>query len=80
MILSGLEIRQHIGKEIVINPFDESRLNPNSYNLRLADELLVYNNKVLFMDEGIIMEENTPQEFFSNPKSQRLQEFLSKVL
>ena len=36
--------------------------------------------KVLFMDEGIIMEENTPQEFFSNPKSQRLQEFLSKVL
>ena len=35
--------------------------------------------KVLFMDEGIIMEENTPQEFFSNPKSQRLQEFLSKV-
>lgn len=51
MILSGLEIRQHIGKEIVINPFDESRLNPNSYNLRLADELLVYNNKVLFMDE-----------------------------
>ena len=36
--------------------------------------------KVLFMDEGIIMEENTPQEFFSNPKSQRLQDFLSKVL
>ena len=36
--------------------------------------------KVLFMDEGIIMEENTPQEFFSNPKSQRLQDFLSQVL
>lgn len=36
--------------------------------------------KVLFMDEGIIMEENTPQEFFSHPKSQRLQDFLSKVL
>ena len=36
--------------------------------------------KVLFMDEGIIMKENTPQEFFSNPKSQRLQDFLSKVL
>ena len=35
--------------------------------------------KVLFMDEGIIMEENTPQEFFSNPKSQRLQDFLSKA-
>lgn len=36
--------------------------------------------KVLFMDEGIIMEENTPQEFFAHPKSQRLQDFLSKVL
>lgn len=36
--------------------------------------------KVLFMDEGVIMEENTPQEFFGNPKSPRLQEFLSKVL
>ncbi len=36
--------------------------------------------KVLFMDEGIIMEENTPKEFFGNPKSPRLQEFLSKVL
>lgn len=36
--------------------------------------------KVLFMDEGNIMEENTPQEFFGNPQSPRLQEFLSKVL
>lgn len=36
--------------------------------------------KVVFMDEGIIMEENTPQEFFSHPKSPRLKEFLSKVL
>ena len=36
--------------------------------------------KVLFMDGGNIVEENTPQEFFTNPKSPRLQEFLSKVL
>ena len=36
--------------------------------------------KVLFMDEGIIMEENTPNEFFTNPQSPRLKEFLSKVL
>lgn len=36
--------------------------------------------KVLFMDGGNIMEENTPQEFFNNPQSPRLQEFLSKVL
>lgn len=36
--------------------------------------------KVLFMDEGIIMEENSPAEFFGNPKCERLQDFLSKVL
>jgi len=37
-------------------------------------------SKVLFVDEGIIKEENTPKEFFSSPKDPRLQEFLSKVL
>lgn len=37
-------------------------------------------SKVLFIDEGIIMEENTPQEFFNNPVNPRLQDFLSKVL
>ena len=36
--------------------------------------------KVLFMDEGNIVEENTPEEFFTNPQSPRLQDFLSKVL
>ena len=36
--------------------------------------------KVHLMDDGNIMEENTPQEFFNNPKSPRLQDFLSKVL
>lgn len=36
--------------------------------------------KVLFMDEGIIMEENTPDQFFGSPKCERLQDFLSKVL
>ena len=36
--------------------------------------------KVLFMDEGNIVEENTPAEFFNNPRSPRLKEFLSKVL
>ncbi len=37
-------------------------------------------SKVLFMDNGIIQEEATPDEFFSNPKNPRLKEFLSKVL
>lgn len=36
--------------------------------------------KILFMDEGMIMEEAPPKEFFSNPKHPRLQDFLSKVL
>lgn len=36
--------------------------------------------RVLFMDEGNIVEENTPQEFFTSPQSPRLQDFLSKVL
>ena len=37
-------------------------------------------NRVMFINDGVIQEENTPQEIFSNPKSPRLQEFLSKVL
>ena len=37
-------------------------------------------DRVLFIDEGIIMEEGTPKEVFENPKSPRLQDFLSKVL
>ncbi len=36
--------------------------------------------KVLFMDEGIIMEENAPEGFFNHPQCERLQDFLSKVL
>ena len=37
-------------------------------------------SRVMFMEDGLIMEENGPQEFFSNPQSPRLREFLSKVL
>ncbi|MCR4705694.1 MAG: amino acid ABC transporter ATP-binding protein [Lachnospiraceae bacterium] len=37
-------------------------------------------SKVLFMDEGQIVEENTPHFFFNNPQSPRLRDFLSKVL
>ena len=37
-------------------------------------------NRIIFIDEGVIKEENPPKEFFSNPKNERLQEFLSKVL
>ncbi len=37
-------------------------------------------NRVVFIDEGKIVEESAPQEFFNNPKNDRLKEFLSKVL
>ena len=37
-------------------------------------------NRVMFINEGVIAEEGTPEEIFGAPKSQRLQEFLSKVL
>lgn len=68
MILSGLEIKNRLGKEIKIQPFNESQLNPNSYNLRLFNELLVYDEEVLDMkklnktekviipEEGLILE------------------------
>ena len=49
MILSGLEIKNHIGNEIIIDPFDEKKLNPNSYNLSLHNELLIYTHESLDM-------------------------------
>ena len=36
--------------------------------------------RVVFIDQGKIQEENTPEEFFEHPKNERLKEFLSKVL
>lgn len=47
MILSGVEIQQRQNDQILIEPFDQQRLNPNGYNLRLHDELLVYEEVVL---------------------------------
>lgn len=70
MILSGKEIAKHIGKEIIIEPYDRSKLNPNSYNLTLHDEMLVYDNDILDMkkpnktsklvipDEGLLLQPN----------------------
>ena len=49
MILSGHEIEAQLGRNIVIDPFEPERLNPNSYNLTLHDELIVYEEVVLDM-------------------------------
>lgn len=68
MILSGIEIKKRLGKDIWIDPYNDKQLNPNSYNLRLHNELLVYENHVLDMkkenkaksliipDEGLTLE------------------------
>ena len=37
-------------------------------------------DRIIFIDEGIIAEEGTPEEIFNSPKCARLQDFLSKVL
>ena len=49
MILSGEMIRERLGDDIVIDPFDPKHLNPNSYNLTLHDEVLIYEEVVLDM-------------------------------
>lgn len=68
MILSGQQIQKLIGSQIVIEPFNEDRLNPNSYNLALHDEIAAYEDDVLDMrrkpelrtmripEEGILLE------------------------
>ncbi len=47
MILTGKEIQKRLGKDIVIEPFCEEQLNPNSYNLRLYPELMIYKDEIL---------------------------------
>jgi len=49
MILSGKEIEKHINEDIIISPYNKNQLNPNSYNLKLHNQLLVYNNSPLDM-------------------------------
>lgn len=70
MILSGKEIKRQIGKGIDIDPFNENQLNPNSYNLRLFNELLTYKKDELDMkspnpterliipEEGLLLQPN----------------------
>ena len=74
MILSGKEIHQQVENgTISIDPFNSGQLNPNSYNLRLHSDLLVYDSDLLDMkeknttspltipDEGLLLE---PQKLY----------------
>ncbi|MFN5101172.1 MAG: dCTP deaminase domain-containing protein, partial [Planctomycetota bacterium] len=51
MILSGEEIRSRLGSDICITPFADEQCNPNSYDLTLHNELLVYEEVVLDIKE-----------------------------
>ncbi len=52
MILSGKEILKRKDQDIIIEPFNENQVNPNSYNLRLHNELMVYESSPLDMKEN----------------------------
>ena len=53
MILSGLEIKKRLGSDIHIDPFNENQLNPNSYNLKLHNELMYYEDEVFDMKKEL---------------------------
>lgn len=55
MLISGEEIQRRMGLDLNIDPFDPSRLNPNSYDLSLHQELLVY--------EEIVLDAATPNRY-----------------
>ncbi|MCL1863122.1 MAG: dCTP deaminase [Defluviitaleaceae bacterium] len=71
MILSGKTIRDKMGKEIIITPYDDGRINPNSYNLTLHNELVVYKSHeldmkkqndtqtILIPEEGFVLQPGT---------------------
>jgi dCTP deaminase len=52
MVLSGLEIANRIGSDIIIEPYNVKKINPNSYNLTLNNKLLVYSSTILDMKEN----------------------------
>ena len=68
MILSGKEILKRKDKDIIINPFDENKINPNSYNLTLHNELMVYDktpldmkkdnpaSKIIIPEDGLLLD------------------------
>lgn len=70
MILSGKEIEKRLGSTIFIDPYNPKQLNPNSYNLRLHNKLLVYDqleldmknentaHEVIIPEEGLLLETN----------------------
>jgi dCTP deaminase len=70
MILSGKEIEKRLNKQIFIEPYTSKQLNPNSYNLKLHNKLLVYDHyeldmkrentahEIIIPEEGLLLETN----------------------
>jgi dCTP deaminase len=70
MILSGKEIEKRLNTDIFIEPYNREQLNPNSYNLKLHNKLLVYDkheldmkkentaHEIIIPDEGLLLETN----------------------
>lgn len=48
-----------------------------THEMKFAEEV---STKVVFMDDGVVLEENTPEEIFNNPKTQRVRDFLKRYL
>ena len=85
----GQQQRVAIARALAMEPevmlFDEatSALDPEMVGDVLSimrDIAREVGDRVLFIDGGVIVEENTPDELFSNPQNKRTQDFLSKVL
>ena len=69
-MLTGPEIKKRLNKDIIIQPFIEANLNPNSYNVTLDNELYVYEEdiidlkkeyktkKIVIPEDGLILEPN----------------------
>jgi dCTP deaminase len=84
MILTGPEIKKRLNRDIFIEPFDEKRINPNSYNLTLHHELLTYDCDILDMsqpnptraleipDEGLVI---TPQKLYLGRTTERTETY-----
>ena len=70
MVGEVLEVMKQLAKEGMTMVVD-------THEMGFAREV---GTSVVFVDDGVIVEQGEPKEFFENPKNQRLREFLSKVL
>ena len=70
--------------QIVKNHFDNFELAEAGLTMLIVTHEMTFArdvaNKVVFMDQGVIVEEGDPKDIFTNPKEERTKEFLSRML